>query len=81
MLKSVVGLPLVHNSWSSAVPYDAFEIRYWMDEWRRMHRLTTIMISGLILKVDVEDHCSATWCIVIFKSKLIIKQDYLLIML
>ena len=33
------------------------------------------------LKVDVGDHCSATWCIVIFISKNILKQDYLLTML
>ena len=33
------------------------------------------------LKVDVGDHCSATWCIVIFQNKFNSKQDYLLTML
>ena len=26
------------------------------------------MLRLLVLKVDVGDHCSATWCIVIFNS-------------
>ena len=40
--------------------------------------LQSAQILTPYLKVDVGDHCSATWCIVLFKSKFILKQDFLL---